>query len=214
MGGDLTVVSEQGEGSRFTVWLPAPIELGAERQRRDAPAAIVSAPQLLGRATRHDTGLTDLGRLLLEQLNDITARFVDALRADPATFPNVDHLTDVQLRDHLQTCLADIAQSLMILHSATDDPSELMRDATEIQRVVSERHGAQRHRLGWTEAAVARQFQLLRQVTEEIVAARGRDRAGEQARSVLDGLIQQAEQISLRGLRDAVQTSPVTREPV
>jgi signal transduction histidine kinase len=214
MGGDLTVESVQGEGSRFTLWLVAPAEVATVIPQERALTAAVPAMQLPRQGRQPNADLANLGSALLEEVNVITARFVAALRSDSATFTNVDKLTDVQLQNHVQTGLADIAQALMILESTSGDPSELMRDTTEIQRVVSERHGVQRQRLGWTEAALSREFQLLRKVMEEVLVARGEVRPGEQARSLLQGFIERAELTSLRALRQAVRTSSVAAAPV
>jgi PAS domain S-box-containing protein len=208
MGGDLTVESVQGEGSSFMLWLVAPAEIAPVIPRERAPSAIPTM-QPARQARTQDADLADLGRALLEELNVISARFVVALRSDPAAFPNIDKLTDVQLQNHLQTAVADIAQALMILQSTSGDPSELMRDTTEIQRVVSERHGVQRQRLGWNEAALSREFQFLRHVIADVLVARGGVRPGERARSLLEGFIEQAEQTSLRALRHAIRTSPL-----
>ena len=204
MGGDLTVESVQGEGSRFTLWLATPPEEPAALARERLSAATGPAR----RKTRQQSAeIAELGRAILEESTAIAARFVGGLRQDPATFPNVERLSDVQLQDHLQTELADIAQALMILQSTLGDPSELMRDTTEIQRVVSERHGVQRQRLGWSEQAMSREFQVLRQAIDEALAARSDLHVGREARALLQGFIEQSEQTSLRALRHAIRTS-------
>jgi PAS domain S-box-containing protein len=205
MGGDLTVQSVQGEGSSFTLWLVAPTEVAPVAHPEYAPAATLPETAFPPQESKH-AALAGLGRALLEELEVIAARFVAGLRSDAATFPNVDRLTDVQLQDHLQTGLAEIAQALIILQSTSGDPSELMRDTTEIQRVISERHGVQRQRLGWPEIALTKEFDLLRRVIKDVLGART-DRIGAQARSVLEGFIEQAEQTSLRALRHAARTS-------
>jgi hypothetical protein len=207
MGGDLTVESVQGEGSRFSLWLVAPAQPVPATPRERAPSAAVPVIHSTSTGRREPSDLADVGRMLLERLVVITERFTAALRADPATFPNVDKLTDVQLQNHLQTTLADIAQALLILQSTPGDPSELMRDGTEIQRVVSERHGVQRQRLGWTEAALSREFHLLRQVIDDVLLVRDAVRPGERGRPLLERFLEQAEQTSLRALRHAVRTT-------
>jgi signal transduction histidine kinase len=214
MGGDLTVESVQGEGSRFTLWLVAPAEVAPMIPPERAPAAAVAATRLPSQGTKRSTDLASLGRALLEELNVIAGRFVAAMRSDSVTFPNVGKLTDVQLQNHLQTGLADIAQALMILQATSGDPSELMRDTTEIQRVVSERHGVQRQRLGWTEAALVREFEILRAVIADVLEGRREARHGEESRSLLEGFIEQAEQTSLRALRHAVRTSSLSPVPL
>ena len=204
----------QGEGSRFTLWLVVPAAAAPVTARDRGPLAAVPLAQRDRQGQSNGASLVDVGRVLLEDLNAITARFVAAVRADSTTLPNVDRLTDVQLQNHLRTWLADIAQALIILQSTPDDPSELMRDTTEIQRVVSERHGVQRQRLAWTETALSREFQLLRQVIDEVLDARRETRASGYARSVLEGFIEQAEHTSLRALRNALRTSSSASAPL
>jgi PAS domain S-box-containing protein len=211
MDGDLTAESVQGEGSRFVLWLPeAPSTPALERQATPAEDAL--------RRTRADAevtydaevagALTHLGSALLEDLNEIVRRFVANLRADPEALPKVERLTDRQLEDHVQTWLTDVAQALIILATARGEPSDLMRDGTEIQRTVAERHGAQRHRLGWDEAALAREFASLRAAIDDTLAARGWPRDGTTgARGILAGFIRQAEEISRRGLRNSARTA-------
>jgi len=48
-------------------------------------------------------------------------------------------------------------------------PSLLLADATEIQRLVSERHGVQRRTLGWSESALRREFMIVREEIERVV---------------------------------------------
>lgn len=212
MGGDLTVESVEGEGSQFVLWLPAPSGTAMKPQHSSDPiAARAKDESLLPSAdSRGSADFANLGRAILGDLPGIMERLTIGLRADLGTFPNVRQLTDVQLQDHFQTWLADLAQALVILETEPGDPSELLRDATEIQRAISERHGSQRQRLGWDETAIAAEFAALRAVLEDVISRHGSsDQAMERSVSVVTGFIRQAEQASLRALRDAVRTTTV-----
>jgi hypothetical protein len=214
MGGDVTVESHQGQGSTFTLWIPAPS--GAAIVERVADASATPArPSHTPSESRDQPGrgpnLGELAEVLLMELDRIANDYVEGLRANPSTLPNVEQLTDEQLRDHLQTWLADVAQSLFVLQSAVADPSELMRDSTEIQRVISDRHGSQRYRLGWTAEALACEFRVLRRVLRSVVAEHLDSRSVaevESAQAVIAGFVQHSEQISLRGLQHATRTVP------
>ena len=212
MGGDLTVESYQGEGSRFTLWVPAPQAAVATVRDASAPATARRASQPLAvpaEEPARDPNLAELAAALLMELERIGGDFVAGLRANPSTLPNVDQLTDEQLRDHLQTWLVDVAQAMLVLQSASADPSELMRDSTEIQRVISDRHGAQRYRLGWGPEALACEFRVLRQVLRTVVSESldaHSDPEIESAQAVVAGFVQHAEQISLRSLQHATLT--------
>jgi hypothetical protein len=83
-----------------------------------------------------------------------------------------------------------------------------MRDGTEIRRLISERHGVQRYRLGWSEEALVREFALLRERIDAVLAARGLPAAlMPHARTILAGATRQAEEISLRSFRSASRPS-------
>ena len=79
----------------------------------------------------------------------------------------------------------------------------MLRDGSAIQRVIAERHGAQRARLGWTEPELRREFVILR----EEVAAAVRERIGADADARADDallllarLVERAESEALRTL--------------
>ncbi|MFL5596021.1 MAG: hypothetical protein ACJ77S_01020, partial [Gemmatimonadaceae bacterium] len=79
-------------------------------------------------------------------------------------------------------------------------------DATEIQRLISERHGTQRARLGWTESAMRREFMIVREELERVVQRgfrQGRRLQVEDAVAVLERFIDQAEYVSVRALEAA-----------
>jgi hypothetical protein len=77
-----------------------------------------------------------------------------------------------------------------------------------LRKVVSERHGAQRKRLGWTEDELRREFEIVRSTVftalrrvvrhSEDVAVQEQRRAAE---TLLAKLLDGAEQASLRGYR-------------
>jgi hypothetical protein len=75
--------------------------------------------------------------------------------------------------------LADLAQSLVAPEKSQAVPERLLRDGSEIQRVISGLHGGQRAQLGCTEAALGREYEILPEEVEAGVrrTARG-DRAG------------------------------------
>ena len=74
---------------------------------------------------------------------------------------------------------------------------------TEIQRLISKLHGFQRARLGWSEAAVRREFVILRTTIVEAVRRRLTPEVVDPAEAfeVLGRFLEHAEEISLRGWR-------------
>ena len=207
MGGDLTVRSRLGEGSCFTLWLPAPPE-GAGRPAAPGREASATPAVVAAAALAPEPELASVGRALFGEIDAVVERLVARLRSD-AQLPFAATLTDVQLQDHIPTFLADVAQSFVILRSTAGASAELLRDGSDIQQGISERHGAQRLRLGWTEAAVAREFALLREEVNAALARRSTSgsAATRDAHELVDRFIQQAERASLRGLRNAALTS-------
>ena len=140
MGGDLTVQSVVGKGSAFTLWLQA-----APSQPIATPKEWPESP---GTAARTH-GLADVGALLLHEIETIVDGLAMRLR-DEERLPTAKSLKFSQVSDHLPSYLADLGGMLIAIDETAGQPSSLLADGTEIQRLIAERHGAQRARLGWT----------------------------------------------------------------
>jgi hypothetical protein len=116
---------------------------------------------------------------VLGELERVLHAYVARLRSDLAT-PSAHAAAEAQVEDHLASFLADLAGALHHLDAAEGgtgggaggvppgEPTAAVDDSTVIQRVVSERHGVQRARLGWSEQEIRREFTILR---EELAAA-------------------------------------------
>jgi PAS domain S-box-containing protein len=188
MGGDLTLRSGEGGGSRFTLWLPA-TAASAE------PPDVVRWPDRAGEVP----GLGEVGRIVAEGADELVQGFGGLLRADPV-FRGADRLDRAQLEDHISTFLLDIGKSLVTLDESGGEPA-LMRDGSDIQRLISERHGDQRRRLGWTPEMLRHEFDLLRRTVESHVRTHAPTRtlaAVDVPVAILQRLLHRAEEIGLR----------------
>jgi signal transduction histidine kinase len=191
MRGDITVRSTVGEGSAFTLWLPAaesdPPETG------EGPIGQEPAP-----APARARGLADVGDVLLRELQPLVEAFVARLRAEcPA--PGVTELRFSQLADHVISYVADIAGMLIALDEAGGQPSTVLVDAVDIHRLVATRHGTQRARLGWTAEAIRCEYRLLAGEIERVARTR--------CTAVDAGTIDEALAVTVRLLRQAEQAS-------
>jgi ribosome-binding protein aMBF1 (putative translation factor) len=79
-----------------------------------------------------------------------------------------------------------------------------MYDGGVILEAIAERHGAQRRRLGWSESELAREFEILREAIDLVVARRAPPAA--EARAALDRMLEHVEHVSLSGFRHASPT--------
>jgi hypothetical protein len=195
MGGDLTVTSEMGKGSKFTLWLPA--DLTAKDVESSAPIAGEAVT-----VQREVQGLGNVGRVLLESIEMVVESIVDRMRADP-NLTMAGGLKFSQLADHLASLLADLAGALVIIEESKGTSSGTLADAVEIQRLISERHGAQRQRLGWSESALRREFMIVREELERVIRKAsefGDPLPIEDGLAVLGRFLDQAEYVAVRSL--------------
>lgn len=200
MGGDLTVKTEVGKGSTFVLWLLA--DTGAHD--------VQQAPTIAGQTValqRDVEGLGDVGRALLRVIDATVTTIVERIRSD-CNLDVAAGLKFSQLADHLSTLLADVASALVVMEETGGAGSATLADAVEIQRLISERHGAQRQRLGWSESALRREFMIVREEIE--IAVRNASEVGdplpvEDGIAVIGRFLDQAEYVAVRALNTAVQ---------
>ncbi|HEX2210601.1 MAG TPA: ATP-binding protein [Longimicrobium sp.] len=197
MGGDLTVESTPGEGSRFTLWLPTTGVADRRAVPRPEPSPWPAEPRAI-------PGLGALGRRLAEVADEVIARLGERLRAE-LDVPGIERMSRVQVEDHLATYLMDLAQMMVTLDEEGGDPA-LLRDGEHIQRLLSWKHADQRVRLGWSAAQMKREHALL---VEEVEAA-VRDAVlgdGERAHEVLRRLLAHGETVSMSRFARAGEVS-------
>lgn len=207
MGGDLTVESMVGEGSSFHLWLLADasaIATADEATEQSAPETISASRRRSARpgAVGVLQGLGKVANVLLVELEPLVRSIVERVRCDPA-MRMAAGLRTSQVTDHLSTLIADVASALIVVEEVDGEASPLLADAMEIQRLVSERHGAQRARLGWTEAAMRREFMIIREEVGSVVR-RAVPQSGplrvDDALAATNRFLDQAEYIGVRTL--------------
>ena len=114
------------------------------------------------------SGVGAVGRALKGSVAEIMAAYVERLGADPG-LPEARRLPAPDLEDHASSLLIDIAQALIATAETDADVAGLLEDGTEIQRLISALHGAQRARLEWREGGLEREFQILREEVDDAV---------------------------------------------
>jgi hypothetical protein len=190
MHGELTAQSSAA-GSTFTLWLPA----------QEIDAASLVAQRVNTIAAGRVTGLAAIGTHVLGHVAAMQRAFVTRLRADSG-LPAAD-LPFALLADHTVTLLSDVAESLIALEHSSGAPTALLADSSDIQRLIGERHGAQRSRLGWTEDGIRREYGILVEELERVIrsAALGETGSSEIAASVGRQLLAQAAEASIAAMR-------------
>ncbi|MDR0788329.1 MAG: PAS domain-containing protein [Gemmatimonadota bacterium] len=194
MGGDLTVASEEGKGSRFSLWLPLAMD-DTSADSADWRPTVQGTP-----------GLSLVGHVLTRSADEIVELFEERLRGENG-MERARGLVSPQLSAHVATLLAAIGGTLTTLDEANGD-SELMRDGAEVQRAIARLHGALRGRLGWTEEDIRHEFEILRVITSETLQHLLHDNRGavlDEAIGVVTRLLEQVERDSIRGRARALR---------
>jgi hypothetical protein len=197
MDGDLTVRTAPGQGSCFTLWLPAAGPDQAPARTLEPALGVEQRPR----------GVSEMGEALQLRISEVLNAVNQRLRAEPA-IPLAASLTEAELEDHQATFLADIAQALVLIGQTGADPA-LMRDGSDIQRLIAARHGLRRAQQGWTEEGLRREFQILRESLDEALhaATRAGDHEVDAVREVLRSLVERAEEISIQGMRSGASAA-------
>ena len=184
MNGDLVARSQPGAGATFTLWLPGAMDAAAlgegstaiqtgldeptdprsasARAPRRTPAS--GMPVFAAETVQMDDASYDvlyaLAVRLAAESETVAERYLAALRMD-GRFPGARSLSSVQLRDHVTPFVGLVASQLMIIGETRGEGPELLGDGAQVRRVMAELHGAQRYRLGWSEADIEREGQIL-----------------------------------------------------
>ena len=122
-----------------------------------------------------------IGERLRQKLEELIGRYVSRMRADPV-IPEARSLSIAVLEDHAMSFLGDLFQSLVVVESDDDltdeDEADLLGDGSDIQKLISDLHGRQRHKYGWTQSGLEREYQILDEEVEALVRRYVPDTAG------------------------------------
>jgi hypothetical protein len=140
---------------------------------------------------------------LLRLVDQISQAYVNRLRSEGGV-PDLSAIGEPYVRDHADTVIAEVVTAATLLAGSKGRASDLLRDGAEIQRLLAELHGAQRFRLGWTEAEVARDVDTLSsQLVSSVRSLEAEQSATDFVIDVIRKILEQWKQTSIRGFRFA-----------
>jgi hypothetical protein len=155
--------------------LDGTVENSSNESTLDSPALDAPARKALARGR--------MGEVLRQHIEEVIARYAAKMRADPET-PRARLMPGAILEDHALSFLSDLFQSVVIIEKADLkewEESDLLKDGTRIQLLIADLHGRQRRRIGWSEAALRREYEILDSEVERLVKGRAHDAEGARA---------------------------------
>jgi PAS domain S-box-containing protein len=200
MAGDITVTSELGKGSSFTLWLPPSDD--------QSLVSTTEQPSTARRTAPFDPLMfAEIGRTLAKDALGIGHAIVARIRTSDV-LPPAGALGDAQLVDHIPAYVVDLGLALVIVSEVGVEASGLLHDGNAIRSEIAERHGAQRRRIGWSIRHVELEYDLLLEELDRLL--RARSTAGEAqldgAIELISRLVAQSRVASVRGHREAGET--------
>jgi hypothetical protein len=138
------------------------------------------------------------GEALQAKAAEVVGHINRRLRSDPIV--RTASCTAAELDDHQPAFLAAVGQGLVVL-GRQPEGAELVSESYDIQGLLAERHGAQRARLGWSEDALRRELQIVREEVGAAVREALPAQVGDAAivHQVLARVLNRAEEAAIRG---------------
>ena len=156
------------------------------------------------------------GRAIRSSMPVIISAVVARFRSElpPLGAPGIDTMHDLVLADHTTTWISEVATELLVAGANVGRGDHLLSDGRQVYLLLAELHGRQRARHDWPEAALAREYVILREEMARVVPAEG-ENAGHAGSGELyptiDRITSESHQYALAALRRG-QDAPVEIE--